>query len=262
MKEGLLDPESFTQIDDQAKQKIANSKSFVISTNAQTLVNDYRVPLAKINPSATMAKMLVPVGPAGEVKDWSRLENGMMISSKAKDSPNFVAMMQFIDWLWYSDAGQEFAKWGVEGVTYTKDASGRRTLAADVDHIGLNPKGTKKLQVDYGFSGGVFAYGGTTELLQSMFYPEEVEWQKAMAKRTSLPVPPPTPVSVEEQEQIALWQTPLKDYVYQQSLRFALGQRDLSQWDAYKAELDSKGATQYMDLINKAYERYQQKSKK
>ena len=38
-----------------------------------------------------------------------------MISKKARDSKNFVAMMQFIDWLWYSDAGQEFAKWGVEG---------------------------------------------------------------------------------------------------------------------------------------------------
>jgi putative aldouronate transport system substrate-binding protein len=45
-----------------------------------------------------------------------------MISTKARDSKNFVAMMQFIDWLWYSDAGQEFAKWGVQGVTFNKDA--------------------------------------------------------------------------------------------------------------------------------------------
>jgi putative aldouronate transport system substrate-binding protein len=33
------------------------------------------------------------------------LEDGVMISSKALGSPNFTAMMQFIDWLYYSDAG-------------------------------------------------------------------------------------------------------------------------------------------------------------
>ena len=38
--EKLLDPESFTQTDDQARQKLANGKSFVISGNAQTLVNE------------------------------------------------------------------------------------------------------------------------------------------------------------------------------------------------------------------------------
>ena len=59
----------------------------------------------------------------GAIKGGTRLENGIMISKKARDSKNFVAMMQFIDWLWYSDEGQLFAKWGVEGTTYTKAAS-------------------------------------------------------------------------------------------------------------------------------------------
>src|SRR5690606_15623548 len=147
--EGLLDPESFTQTDDQARQKLASGKSFVISTNAQTLVNDYRPDLAKIIPNARMVKIPLPIGPAAEINPASRLENGIMISSKARESEHFVAMMQFIDWLWYSDEGQEFARWGVEGVTYTKDASGKRTLAPDVDVVGLNPKGTKHLQKDF-----------------------------------------------------------------------------------------------------------------
>ena len=74
-----------------------------------------------------------------------------MISTKARDSKNFVAMMQFVDWLWYSDAGQEFAKWGVEGTTYTKDASDDAHARPDVDFVGLNPTGTKHLQKDFGF---------------------------------------------------------------------------------------------------------------
>ena len=256
VKEGLIDPESFTQSDEVAQQKLASGKAFVIPSNAQSLVNEYRPALAKTIPSAKLVKIPVPSGPAGEVKVGSRLENGIMISKKARDSKNFVAMMQFIDWLWYSDAGEEFAKWGVEGTTYTKDAAGKRTLTPDVNVVGLNPKGTKLLQKDFGFFNGVFAYGGSTELLESFFSPEEQEFQKAMAAKKTLAVPPPFPFNSEEREQATLWETPLKDYVTQMSLQFILGKRDLSEWDAYVAELKGKKMDSYMDLVNKAYERY------
>ncbi|MEV4754208.1 extracellular solute-binding protein [Micromonospora sp. NPDC049559] len=255
--EGLLDPESFTQTDDQARQKLASGKSFVISTNAQTLVNDYRPDLAKTLPNARMIKIPLPAGPIGPVNPAPRLENGIMISTKARESKNFVAMMQFIDWLWYSDAGQEFAKWGVEGTTYTKDASGKRTLAPDVNVIGLNPKGTKHLQKDFGFYNGVFAYGGRLELVQSFFSPEEMEFQNILNARPTVPVAPPHPFSDEEREQATLWESGLKDYVVQGSLKFILGQRDLGQWDAYVNELKAKNMGSYLDLVNKAHDRYQ-----
>lgn len=77
-----------------------------------------------------------------------------------------------------------------------------------------------------------------------------------MNARTVLPVPPPRPFSDEEREQATLWETPLKDYVTQQSLMFVLGQRDFSEWDAYLNELKGKNMTQYVDMVNKAYERF------
>ncbi len=49
--ERLLDPESFTQTDDQARQKFATGKSFVISGNAQTWSTTYRPDLAKVIPA-------------------------------------------------------------------------------------------------------------------------------------------------------------------------------------------------------------------
>ncbi|MBM7085184.1 extracellular solute-binding protein [Micromonospora sp. MMS20-R2-29] len=255
--EKLLDPESFTQTDDQARQKLANGKSFVIGSNAQTLVNDYRPDLAKTLPNAKLTKIPLPVGPAGEINPASRLENGVMISKKARDSKNFVAMMQFIDWLYYSDAGQEFAKWGVEGTTFSKDAAGKYTLNPDVDMIGLNPKGSKHLQKDFGFGNGVFAYGGKLDLVQSFFSPEEMEFQKVMNARTPLPVDPPAPLTDEEREQASLWETPLKDHVVQNTLKFILGQRPLTEWDAYLGELKAKNADQYIGLVNKAHERFE-----
>lgn len=254
VKEGLLDPESFTQDDDMARQKLAAGKSFVISSNAQTLVNDYRPDLSK-NPKATITKIPVPVGPAGEIKTGLRLENGVMISKKARDSKNFVAMMQFIDWLWYSDEGQEFAKWGVLGTTYDKDASGKIKPAADVDIVKLNPGAPKHLQKDFGFGNGVFAYGGRTELLQSTFSAEELEFQKVMGTRKTQPVAPPHPFTEVEQERATLYDTALKDHVNQMTLKFILGQRDLAEWDAYVAELKTKNMDAYLELVNKAYER-------
>jgi putative aldouronate transport system substrate-binding protein len=254
--EKLLDPASFTQTDDQAIQKFANGQSFVISGNAQEVVNSYRKNLAHL-PGATVAKIPVPTGPAGAVKVGTRLENGVMISKKARESKNFVAMMQFIDWLWYSDAGELFAKWGVEGTTYTGDVNdGTFKLEPDVTWAGLNPKGTKNLQVDYGFSNGVFAYGGTTKLLDSQFPAEELAFQNTMNSRQTLPLPPPHPLSADDREQATLWETNLADYVNQQTLKFILGKRPLSEWDAYVSELKGRNSDQYINLVNTAYQNY------
>jgi putative aldouronate transport system substrate-binding protein len=258
--EKLMDPESFTQSDDNATQKFGAGKSLVISTNAQSLVDPYRTTLSKSIPDATIVKIPVPTGPLGAVKAGSRLENGVMILKKARDSENFVAMMQFIDWLWYSDAGQVFAKWGVPGVTYNRDSSGKFTLAPDVNYVGMNPRGTKLLNRDFGFSNGVFAYGGSTQLLESTFSAEEVAFQKVMTSRKTLAVPPPYPFTADEREQATLWETPLKDYVTQNALKFVLGQRDFSQWDAFQNELKGKNMGPYIDLVNKAYQRLQKKT--
>ncbi|GIE95650.1 ABC transporter substrate-binding protein [Paractinoplanes rishiriensis] len=255
--EKLLDPESFTQTDDIARQKFANGKSFVISANAQTVVNEARKDIAKI-PGATVAKMILPTGPMGPTLSGdSRLENGVMISKAALESKNFVAMMQFIDWLWYSDAGLMFSKWGIEGDTYTgKVEDGSFKLNPQIKWAGLNPGAPKDLQVDYGFFNGVFAYGGSTAMLNSQFSDEEKAFQAEMNKRQTRPVDPPAPLTVEEREQMTLWGTALKDHVNQQTLRFILGQRPLSEWDAYVKELQGKNMDKYLDTMNKAHERF------
>src|SRR4029453_3499339 len=68
--------------------------------------------------------------------------SSVALAVKNKDS--FVSFIQYIDWLFYSDAGQEFSKWGVEGTTFTKEG-GKRKLAAGINFQGLNPSGTKDL---------------------------------------------------------------------------------------------------------------------
>ncbi|MDX2679910.1 extracellular solute-binding protein [Streptomyces sp. NY05-11A] len=254
--EKLMDPESFTQPDDDAVQKLLGEKSFAISANPQELVQNYRYNLEKQVKGAKIEMVPVPLGPAGPVvMGGARLENGVMISTKALKSDTFVAMMQFVDWLWYSDEGQRFSKWGVQGVTYTQAGSQYR-LEPGISFLGANPDAPKDLQKDYGFYNGVFAYGGSWELVSSSFGPDEQKFQDAMAQYRQLPIDPAHPLQSVEQEQASLWETPLRDHVTQNMLKFALGKRPLSEWDDYVTELKAKNMDQLVGLHNKARERF------
>lgn len=258
--EKLMDPESFTQNDDAAVQKLLAEKCYAMSANPQELVQNYRYNLSKQVKGAEIEMIPVPLGPAGPVVlGGTRLENGVMISSKALKSDTFVAMMQFVDWLWYSDEGQKFCKWGVKGVTYT-ESGGQYKLESGLTLMGSDPDAPKDLQKDYGFFNGVFTYGGSWSLVSSSFSPDEKKFQDAMAQREQLPIDPAHPLESFEQEQATLWDTPLKDYVIQSTLKFVLGKRPLSEWDAYVTELKSKNMQQFVDLHNKAYERYKKEA--
>ncbi|MDL5204358.1 extracellular solute-binding protein [Streptomyces sp. ALI-76-A] len=256
----LMDPESFTQTDDAAVQKLLGGKCFAISANPQELVQNYRYNLEKQVEGAKIEMIPVPVGPAGPVVlGGARLENGVMISSEALKSDSFVAMMQFVDWLWYSDEGQKLCKWGVEGVTYTRPG-GRYRLRPGISLMGSDPDAPKDLQKDYGFFNGVFTYGGSWELVSSSFSPDERRFQDAMAQRQALPVDPAHPLQSVEQEQASLWDTPLRDHVTQNTLKFALGKRPLSEWDAYVSELKAKNMDRLVDMHNRAHDRFQKEN--
>ncbi len=258
VEEGLMDPETFTQEDDTAFQKLANEQSYAISVNAQELQTARTAVDATLGAGTyELAKIRQPAGPAGDIFGGSRLQSGIMLSADAAEDENFVAMMQFIDWLYYSDEGREFAKWGVEGETFTREGD-QRTLAADVDWLGLNPTATKDLRVDYGFMNGVFLHehGSSDELVRSLIPEEDAAWQERMADKEQAVVPPPAPLDEVEREQASLYQTALLDYVRQNTLAFITGQRDLSEWDDYVTELEGQNLTAYMDIVNGAQQRY------
>lgn len=259
--DGLLDPESFTQEDEQAVAKLVNEESFAMTTNSQEIIS-HRTAMDETlgADSYELQKIRVPEGPAGDIMGGQRIENGFMMSSDAAESENFVATLQFLDWLFYSDEGLEFARWGVEGETYELNDEGDRVLAADVDFLGQNPEGSQNLQSDFGFFNGVFslAHGSTTDLVMTHITEEEKEWMESMATKEQATLNPPAPLNETEREQASLYQTALADYTTQNTLAFITGQRDLSEWDAYVTELEGQNMSAYIDIVNGAHERYQE----
>ncbi|NCT91260.1 extracellular solute-binding protein [Cellulomonas sp. APG4] len=259
--DGLLDPESFTQEDDQAVAKLINEQSFAMTTNSQEILS-HRTSMAENLGEGTfeLNKIRVPEGPAGDVMGGMRIENGFMISSDAAEKENFVATLQFLDWLFYSDEGLEFARWGIEGETFERDADGNRTLLPEITFLHQNPEGTTHLQSDLGFFNGVFslAHGSTTDLVMTHITDEEKAWMESMASKEQAPLDPPAPLDEIEREQASLYQTALADYTKQNTLAFITGQRDLSEWDAYVSELEGQNMQAFVDIMNTAADRYQE----
>jgi putative aldouronate transport system substrate-binding protein len=257
VEEGLLDPEALTQDDDQAVQKFASGSAMSIGTNDQEIVR-YRTTVEELGTDAEMSMIRVPAGPAGDnFQAGQRLISGFMLSSEVTESENFLALLQFLDWLYYSDEGLEFAKWGVEGETYTKDGESY-TLDENITAMGLNPDASENLQADYGFSNGVWtlAHGSSLILDRSMLREETLEFLDAMESKTILDPPPPAPLSEIDREQVSLYQSALKDHVYQNTAAFILGQRSMDEWDAYVAELEGMNMPQYLDIVNAAQQRF------
>ena len=252
--DGLLDPESLTQDDATAIQKFGSGQSLSISGNTQE-VTTYKKTFADAgNTDAAVHLIRVPGGPAGDnVASGSRAASGFMMSSKAAENPNFLALLQFADWLYYSDQGLEFAKFGVEGTTFTKDGD-TRTLAADLDWNGVNPAGTKKLNADFGFSNGVWslANGSTDSLISGLNTEAANEFVESMSDKEELPLTPTAPLDELQQEQVTLWQSALNDSVTQNTAAFIVGKRPMSEWEDWMTELKGLNVDQYVDTYNQA----------
>lgn len=256
IKEGIMDPESFTQEDDAAQAKFFKGDSYIINGNYQ-LMSDFKTKMQ--DPNAELYMIVQPGGPKGMLQiETSRLENGIMISQNAlKDlgEEKFIKMLRFVDWLWYSNEGQTLSLWGVEGETYTKDANGTIVLNPDITYNGLNPTATKKLNADFGFGGGVFAYGGSSELKLSKMTDGEKDYNDRIFKtRQPRTLAPPIMGNPDQSEQMNLISKPLIDYVKTMTLKFITGQESLDNWDTYVKTAEANGSTRYTDMANEIFE--------
>ncbi|MCD8145955.1 MAG: hypothetical protein LUD84_01535 [Clostridiales bacterium] len=186
-----------------------------------------------------------------------------MVSSNALNdlgTEEFIKMMRFIDWLWYSEEGQILTKWGIEGETYTVDDEGNYSLTDGYYCSGLSIAQTSDDQVDMrvelGFACGNFMYGGNTELLTSNYDESLQDFYDRMSEYRSLRALDPTiSLSEDDLEQANLWGTPLDDTINSWTLGFAEGLYDLDEyWDQYVSEVQSQNVDNLLDLYNTLYQ--------
>ncbi|WP_150461427.1 ABC transporter substrate-binding protein [Nesterenkonia ebinurensis] len=257
--EGLLDGETLTQDDDLAIQKFASGQSAAIFANDQEILN-YRDSIEEVGEEDWEVRLLsIPAGPAGNVVAGGRLWGGLVVNSNVVDEDYFVALMQFLDWLYYSDEGLEYAKWGIEGETFERDGD-QRVLDENIDINNLNPGADESLNTDYGFHNGVWmlVHGSSVDLMNSMARDEVIEFRESMFEKEIQPVDPPRPLDDLELERASITQNALNETTNTRVAEFIAGNRSMDQWDEFLAELENSGLDEYVELHNEAYQRAQE----
>lgn len=267
VKDGILDPETFTQTDDVANNKFYNGKTVIKATNRSSMANDIASVekiLGKDN-----CKLYVTVYPSGTTKDLaetSRLECGVMISRKALDElgeAEFIKMMRFVDWLFYSKEAYSLVKWGVEGETWqyaTVNGMKVKQLMPGMKCSGLGIGGAESdldIRLQWGYAGGNYFYGHSTAESTDNFTPDVQDLYARYGKyKTVATVDPKAKPTEDQREQLNLWAVPLIDNINSWTLKFITGQKDINaDWDAYLASCKNLNVDKIVNLTNEIYKK-------
>ncbi len=268
VKGGILDPETFTQDDSVATNKFYRGETAIMSVN-RGQVAAFKAGLAEGVGEGNYETylMVTPKGVNNYMAENSRLENGVMISKNAYDDlgeEDFIKMLRFVDWLFYSDEAYDLIKWGVEGETYNV-VDGQKVLADGWYCSGLgysdptpdDDSDNKDMRLEYGYAGGNFWYAHRVDQRDDNLTPELQDFSKRISEyRDIRPLNPPLASTADENEQINLWKTPLVDNINTWTLNFVTGKKDIqADWDAYIKSCEDANAGKLVDLYNEINKR-------
>lgn len=260
---GILDPETFTQDDSVATNKFYRGETAIISVNRGQIAA-FTAGLDEGVGAGNYETYLVvtPKGTNDSMAENTRLENGVMISKNAYDElgeEEFIKMLRFVDWLFYSDEAYDLIKWGVEGEHYTVvDGQKKLTDAWYCGGLGYNDPtpddetDNKDLRLELGYAGGNFWYGHRVDQMCDNFTPELQDYNARVAAYRTVKVLDPALVSTsDENEQINLWKTPLVDNINTWTLNFVTGKKDIAaEWDNYIKSCEDLNSKELVDLYN------------
>ena len=259
----ILDPETWTQDDDTALNKFYRGETALMSTNrAQYTTQEEKITAQLGEGNFELYRAIVPVGNNNYQSENQRLECGVCISSNALETlgeEEFIKMMRFVDWLWYSEEGLTLTKWGIEGETYTV-TDGVYSLTPEYYCAGLSIAKTSDDQIDMreelGYACGNFMYGGSLELLTSNFPADLQDFYNRMAEYRELrPLDPTVAFDEDQLEMLNLWGTPLTDTINTWTNKFAMNQADVeADWDTYVAEVQAQNLQNIIDMYNDTYQ--------
>ena len=265
VKDGILDPETFTQSDDVANNKFYSGKTVIKSTNRSSMSND-EASLAKILGEGNY-KLYVTAYPSGTNKnlaETSRLECGVMLSQKALDdlgTEGFIKLVRFVDWMFYSKEAYTLCKWGPQGKTwdYTEvDGMKIKQLLPGFKcgGLGIGGKDTDTdIRLKWGYAGGNYFYGHSTAESTDNFTPAVQDLYARYGKyKTVASVDPKAKPSEDQREQLNLWAVPLQDNINAWTLKFITGQKNIdSDWDEYVSSCKNLNVEKIVKLTNEIY---------
>ena len=271
-KEGLINPESFTQDKDNQVNINESGEECVIGAFLAQRPG-YACDLSSTPNSKKWEqyRSLSPVkGPSGKaIATWNpyvMYQTGMTFITSSCEYPE--AAFRLIDYLATPEGSRRSAH-GVEGVHWRKAKQGE--LGIDGEQAIITPiEGSNTENVSWGQLAGLVRlpkdtvaitinqdpYGEGVNPLsgrQILFYKGSLEHEKVRQPIES--VMPDLYMSEEASEEMALLKTTIMDYHSESLVRFVTGDLDIERnWDGYIEQLYSLGLDRYLELLQKAYD--------
>lgn len=257
--DGGLDIEGFTQDSNQYSQKVLNSQYFVIPINGPQdaksntkNLQDNGVPDAKFTALYPLA------GPTGlrKVKPASKNQGGLTLASTLKDRDDFDKILDFCDWLYYSEEAAIMSTIGFEGITYDM-VDGNPVMKPDV-RTANNLEGTVNMANDYGIGQWGLQSLVTDRVPDNIKKvvqdPDQLDFNQYLVDHDmKTPDDPILKFTDEQAEEVNLLTSTLNDYTDTMIMKFIYGQESLDNWDAYVNEVKSKGSDRLMEIVNQAW---------
>ncbi|GLX67736.1 extracellular solute-binding protein [Paenibacillus glycanilyticus] len=277
--EKLLDPEVFSDKSDAIKKKVMSGTNFILLSNWFTFAGDW-------NRAATGGEKFVislfPDNPKygkawQSVNDFSTVgvSSGavMVVSPKAKHVEDLVKLLD----LQYKPDIINLVTWGIDGTTYTKDASGKPTFIDSIkqaanpwvegDKYGMRASSSYRPGLQMAIDTRAFVDFAPKDSGIINGKPVDQPWETAFK---DLPFPndyvppmvfqPSVEFTDDEREQITSVMSPVNTYVAEMQNKFINGKESFANWADFQAKIKKTGdLDKVLNIYNDALTRYQER---
>ncbi|MBQ2742917.1 MAG: extracellular solute-binding protein [Oscillospiraceae bacterium] len=250
MVDEKLLPQDFFNISATSWQELLSTDRGFIMPEYQIRIDFFNNIGRVKNPEYTIAAMKPPKAENGlGVAMMNKFNNdptGMAVPNTG-DEASIANAMRYINWF-YSDEGSEIVSWGKEGETY-EVVDGKKRF--------IFPENENNAQILYGFQ-TIGSYLRIDPAAAEACMSEEQAATTDFVLEHTLPELEPTTymsMSSAEAEMLADYNTSLNTFVEENLQKFVLGQRPMSEWDKFQAELSKLPIAELLAVYEEAYNR-------
>lgn len=257
---GLIDPEFATLADAQFKERIITGRAIAWVAEYILQNNDNHELGRQIDPDFSIRAALPPKNEYGEraglwvqyaaQPSWVKAIN----ANTEADKDLLVALLDYT----VSDEAIELANWGIEGVTFTRDTNGKKTLDPKYK-TRANPGGTINPSED-GLDGRSLFWcpidNEKDRVEGNPHYEDQVMYHAHADEFAIYELLVPPMFTDKERDYIAQTWTPIGTFIDEQVIRFMTGELSIeNDWDNFIEKVNAmEGWKELVDLYNKKLE--------